>query len=39
MAVVAAGMVLGFFLGSIRCLVNVVHTVQKIGKIKEEKEG
>ncbi len=36
MSVVAAGMVLGFFLGSIRCLVNVISHVKKIGKNGEE---
>lgn len=32
MAVVAASMVLGFFLGSIRCFVNVVDALKSIGK-------
>lgn len=44
MSVVAAGMVLGFFLGSIRCMVNVAGHIRAIGKADarendEEKEG
>ena len=38
MAVVAAGMVLGFFLGSVRCLVNAVNSVRKIGDMKGKEE-
>lgn len=38
MSIVAAGMVLGFFLGSIRCLINVFGFLKKIGK-KETEEG
>lgn len=38
MSVVAAGMVLGFFLGSIRCLVNAANSIREIGKIKGKEE-
>ena len=38
MAVVAAVMVLGFFLGSVRCLVNAVNSVRKIGDMKGKEE-
>lgn len=36
MSIVAGSMVLGFFLGSIRCLVNVVGYIKKIGKSENE---
>lgn len=37
MSVVAAGLVLGFFLGSIRCLVNGINSIKMIGKKTEGK--
>ena len=38
MSVVAASMVLGFFLGSIRCLVNMIHYIRQIGKPERKGE-
>ena len=39
MSVVAASMVLGFFLGSIRCLVNMIHYIRQIGKSERKGEA
>lgn len=39
MSVVAAGMVLGFFLGSIRCLVNVGAAIKGLAGRTSRKEG
>ena len=39
MSVVAASMVLGFFLGSIRCLVNMIHYIRQIGKTERKGEA
>lgn len=41
MSVVAAGMVLGFFLGSIRCIINVAGHIRTIGSMEsgEKTEG
>ena len=39
MSVVAAGMVLGFFLGSIRCLVNVAGHIRALAGTGERREA